>query len=146
MRDMRRLSFYADTNRSGNLLHIETDGAVINVHVGLHDGQGRQVTRVSVLPDDDSRGGDGEGRIWVRDGDRVVRLHEGETGLPASQSSEPVCTVTREQIAEIMEREPTESELARIAKALPHSSVPVAVRTVTEEIQFRGRPTENTGE
>ena len=37
MRDMKRISFYADTNRSGNLLHIETDGCVVNIQVGLHD-------------------------------------------------------------------------------------------------------------
>jgi hypothetical protein len=48
---MRRLSFHAEGNRSGNLLHIETDGCIVNVYVGLRNEQGKQVTRVAVLPD-----------------------------------------------------------------------------------------------
>lgn len=80
---MKRISFYADTNRSGNLLHIETDGCIVNIQVGLHDADGRQVTSVRIIPDDESRGGDGEGRIWQHvDGSRVVRLHEGEAKAP----------------------------------------------------------------
>jgi hypothetical protein len=54
-------------------LHIETEGAVINVTVGLTDSHGRKVTRVEVSPDDESRGGDGEGFQWYRDGDRIIR-------------------------------------------------------------------------
>ena len=76
MRDMRRLSFHAKGNRSGNLLHIETDGCVVNIHVGLTDDQGRAVTRVDVLADNEGRGGDGEGRFWHVDGPRVVRQDE----------------------------------------------------------------------
>lgn len=78
---MKRIGFYAKTNRSGNLLHIETDGCLVNIHVGLTDRDGHQVTSVRISPDDVSRGGDGAGRIWVQDGSRIVRLHEGETAL-----------------------------------------------------------------
>lgn len=55
---MKNISFYAKTNRSDNVLHIETDGAIVNVYVGLHDEDGHDVTTVEVLPDDASRGGE----------------------------------------------------------------------------------------
>ena len=61
---MRRESFYAATNRSGNLLHIEVDGAIVNIHVGLHDNDGNQVTAVSVLPEDETRSPDLDGHYW----------------------------------------------------------------------------------
>lgn len=71
---MKTIQFYAATNRSDNLLHIETDGCIVNIRVGLTDAQGRKVTAVTILPEDESRGGDGEGRIWhLVDGVRVVQ-------------------------------------------------------------------------
>lgn len=76
---MKRLTFYAKSNRSGNLMHIETDGCIVNIRVGLTDREGRQVTNVEIIPDDESRGGDGQGRIWHVDGmigTRVIRQHE----------------------------------------------------------------------
>jgi hypothetical protein len=69
---MKRMSFYAKTNRSGNLLHIETDGCIVNIRVGLHDAEGREVTSVQVIPDQTTDA------TWVQDGARVIRLHEGE--------------------------------------------------------------------
>ncbi len=81
---MKRVTFYASRRQSANQLHIETDGAVVNIEVGLHDAGGRLVTRVDVSPDGESRGGDGLGRFWVQDGPRIVRLHEGETALPGA--------------------------------------------------------------
>lgn len=71
---MKRISFYAKRNRSGNLLHIETDGCIVNIRVGLHDVEGREVTSVQVIPDQTTDA------TWVRDGARVIRLHEGEDG------------------------------------------------------------------
>lgn len=70
------------------VLHIEADGVLINIEIGLADVEGHRVTAISVSPDDASRGGDGEGRLWVvadanEYGMRLVRLHEGETELPA---------------------------------------------------------------
>lgn len=61
---MRRLSFYAKGNRSGNLLHIEVDGAIVNIRVGLTDADGNQVTRVDIIPDDERRSPDEDGRYW----------------------------------------------------------------------------------
>ena len=98
MRDMRRIRFYAGRNRSGNVLHVETDGAVINVSVGLEDAAGRQVTTISISPDDESRGGDGSGRTWHRAGDRVIRLHEGETELPRAGEHEAGRTDTDQRV------------------------------------------------
>lgn len=74
---MKKIGFYAKTNRSDNLLHIETDGAIVNVHVGLTNSEGRPVTRVDVIPDDASRGGDMSGQIWeipAEDGNGVTRV------------------------------------------------------------------------
>jgi hypothetical protein len=61
---MRRETFYAGHNRSGNVMHIETDGCVVEIHVGLTDERGRPMTRVDVIPDDERRGGDGRGGLW----------------------------------------------------------------------------------
>lgn len=60
-------------NRSGNLLHIEIPGAIVNIHVNLRDRDGREVTRVDIIPEDASRGGDEEGRYWTQDGPRLIR-------------------------------------------------------------------------
>jgi hypothetical protein len=46
------------------LLHIETDGCVVNIQVGLRDSADRPVTRIDVSADGLNRGGDGQGRIW----------------------------------------------------------------------------------
>lgn len=61
------------------LLHIEGDGCVINVRVGLTDNQGRRMTSVQVIPDAEENGGDHEGRTWTVDGalnTRIIRDHE----------------------------------------------------------------------
>lgn len=83
---MKSISFYAKGNRSDNLLHIETDGAVVNIRVGLTDAEGHQVTSVQIIPDDESRGGDGNGNTWYQDGSRIIRLHDGEK-IPQGRSS-----------------------------------------------------------
>lgn len=48
---MRTISFY-DNNMSGNLLHIETEGCIVNIRVGIQErGTYRKVTSVEILPD-----------------------------------------------------------------------------------------------
>lgn len=47
---MKRIQFY-NTNRSDNLLHIETEGCIVNIRVNLTDVGGRAVTNISVIPD-----------------------------------------------------------------------------------------------
>ena len=47
---MKTVSYYADTNRSGNLLHIETDGCIINIRVGFEDSISK-FTSIEVLAD-----------------------------------------------------------------------------------------------
>lgn len=40
------------TKRSkDDLLHIETEGGIINVRVGLSDSKGRPITSIEILPD-----------------------------------------------------------------------------------------------
>ena len=66
---MRRETFYAGHNRSGNVMHIETDGCVVEIRVGLADDRGRQVTQVDVMPDGDRYAG----VVWNgQHGDRSV--------------------------------------------------------------------------
>lgn len=78
-------TFYA-VKRGPRTFHIETDGAIVNITVGLVDREGHLITRVEVIPDDASRGGDGKGRMWVQPegGARVIRLHDWEQapGVP----------------------------------------------------------------
>jgi len=57
-----------------NVLHVEADGCIVNVEVGLTDARGRKVTRVDVLPDDERRGGDINGRTWRLVGSRSARV------------------------------------------------------------------------
>jgi len=49
------------------LLHIETEGGIINVSIGLTDLEGRPVTSVEVIADDG----------WTRDGFCNTRLIQG---------------------------------------------------------------------
>jgi hypothetical protein len=60
----KHATFYAEGNRSGDEMRIETDGCVVSITVGLTDERGRPMTRVDVVPDGESRGGDGGGNIW----------------------------------------------------------------------------------
>jgi len=73
---VKTITFYAATNRSGNLLHIETDGCIVTIHVGLHNTEGQQITRVDVLPDGETRR-DNQGNTWEihpEDGNGVTRV------------------------------------------------------------------------
>jgi hypothetical protein len=71
---MKRIEF-TERNRSGNLLHIEVPGAIVNIWVNLHDRHGRTVTAVSISPDDESRSPDMDGHYWrlSSDGRRIIR-------------------------------------------------------------------------
>lgn len=71
---MRRIEF-GKRNRSGNLLHVEAPGCIVNIRVGLTDAEGREVTRVDVLPEDETRSPDPDGYYWRQTpGDaRVIR-------------------------------------------------------------------------
>lgn len=93
---MKTIRFYADSNRSENLLHIETDGCVVNIHVGLTNSDGQKITRVDVLPEDASRGGDGEGRIWEIDPDDGVGVARVVQAKATPEQVEPT-VVTDEQ-------------------------------------------------
>ncbi len=68
---MNQMSFHK-SNRSGNLLHIETEGCIVNIRVGLSNMEGQEVTVIEILPDDHSVNGE----KWKLDGtirNRVIR-------------------------------------------------------------------------
>ena len=72
---MKSIRHYTPTRRNQHdTLHIETDGAIVNIRVGLRDSQGRPVTAIEVIPDDEARGGDGQGRIWHLAGEHNTRV------------------------------------------------------------------------
>ena len=68
---MKRISFFKG-NRSDNLLHIETEGCIVNIRVGLQEhGTYRDVTSIEILPDNGIRGEE-----WDIDGsinNRVIK-------------------------------------------------------------------------
>jgi hypothetical protein len=73
---MKRVEF-SNRNRSDNLLHVEIPGGIVNIRVNLHDREGREVVNIEIIPDDQRRGGDGQGRIWDVDSNEdgtVTRL------------------------------------------------------------------------
>ncbi len=53
------------------LLHIETEGGIVNIRVGLHDTEGKAVTHVEILPDQ------GKGEEWDLQGAINNRLIKG---------------------------------------------------------------------
>jgi hypothetical protein len=74
-------------------MRVVTDGLAVDVTVGHEDHDGRWVTRVDYLIDDGvTRSPDPDGRVWVRDGARFVRLHTGETELPRVPAPHPPLT------------------------------------------------------
>jgi hypothetical protein len=88
---MRRIIF-SESNRSGNLLHIEVPGGIVNIRVNLHDHDGRQVTSVEILRDQYAE----HGGTWGLDGyanSRLIQLRDGESvsedgTVQASQASQ----------------------------------------------------------
>jgi hypothetical protein len=78
---MRRITFSED-NRSGNLLHIEVPGGIINIRVNLHDMAGHNVTSVEIIRDQYAEAGG----TWGLDGyanSRLIQLRDGETEAEA---------------------------------------------------------------
>src|SRR6185437_16667279 len=84
---MRTIRYYAKGNRTGKILHIETDGGIVNIRVGLSDSQGRPVTAIEIIPDDEQRGGDGNGQIWLLDGYRLVMQNGDEEPEPSEDDA-----------------------------------------------------------
>lgn len=50
------------------LLHIETEGCIVNILIGLRDSDGHQVTSVKIIPDES------KGEEWELDGSINNRL------------------------------------------------------------------------
>jgi len=65
---MKRISHF-NTARD-KTLHIETEGAIVNIRVGLQDFEGHEVTSVEILPDNHCAGDP----KWTLDGSINNRL------------------------------------------------------------------------
>lgn len=87
--DMQRLRFYPDEGAPA-LLHIELPGGIVNIRVGLTDAQGRAVNAIQISPDDETRGGDGQGRVWhlAEDGYRLIRDASPDDDEPDNEPSD----------------------------------------------------------
>ena len=70
---MRRISFYKN-NRSDDLLHIETEGCVINIRVGLHNNESQEVTSVEIIPDRNAEIGEGKWELNGTNNNRVIKI------------------------------------------------------------------------
>lgn len=135
------MTFHAATNRSDNQLHIETDGCVVNLRVGLTDIEGRPITRVDVLPDSEYRGGDGVGNFWdVIPGDdpgvsRVVRYRDSERFADGKAPVTPVLwKLTRRDVEAIAGRAVTDEEAALIEGTLHHSDLAEVIADAVAQV------------
>lgn len=81
---MQSVQFYDDGD-GVQVLHIETDGAIYNIRVGLRDTHGRAVEALTISALDESRSvdGDGNGGKWLRFNDRLVRFPLNDDTEPA---------------------------------------------------------------
>lgn len=59
---------FSEQNRSDNILHIETEGCIVNIRIGLTDINGRKTTNISVIPDR------GKGEEWQIEGETGIIL------------------------------------------------------------------------
>ena len=69
---MKRVSFYANSNKSNNLLHIETDFGIVNIRVGLIDRNLRPVTSIEIIPDKYS--GERQIKLSGSNNNRLIQL------------------------------------------------------------------------
>ena len=72
--DMKRVSL-SSKGRGPKQLHIEADGCIINIQVGLHDSDGNAITHVSVAAQGDTY--QGEPEWWIAPGTNVARTGVG---------------------------------------------------------------------
>ena len=87
---MKRVEFN-QANRSGDVLHVEVPGAIVNIRVNLHDADGNELTTVSVSPDDESRSPDMSGHYWHTedaDGNDTGGAHVRIVRQPLEQDTE----------------------------------------------------------
>jgi len=61
---------HTDTaRRKDKLLHVEAEGCVVNINIGLTNDQGRSVTFVEIIPDKY------QGEEWDIEGDKERKGH-----------------------------------------------------------------------
>lgn len=48
---MKSIVFTSSRGRKNTLLHVETDGCIVNIKIGLSKDDGRKCTVIEVLPD-----------------------------------------------------------------------------------------------
>lgn len=82
------------------ILHVETDGGIVNIQIGLSDSQGRSVTSVSVVPDAYAE----QGGTWDLAGlsnTRLIQRAAGETST-VHTFTVTVTGCTTEQATQVM--------------------------------------------
>jgi hypothetical protein len=91
------------------LLHIETEGGIVNIRTGLTDRYDRAVTSVEVLPD--------RGDEWTLDGYHNNRLIEGV--VPVGR----LATFHTDDAESLIGRPLTDQEYRSLVKTLEHSEM-----------------------
>lgn len=70
---MKRATFY-NNNKSGDLLHIESEGCIINLRVNLENYLGQKVTNISIHVDTSEGWTLGEATTWSNNDGIGIRL------------------------------------------------------------------------
>lgn len=76
---MKRINHFRTAH--DKLLHILTEGAIINITVGLTDSKGRAVTSVEIIPDNG----------WIVDGSRIIQ--ERMAGTALAQADDAIAAI-----------------------------------------------------
>lgn len=82
------------------MLHVETEGGIVNITVGLTDREGRPVTSVEVIPDSYV------GESWHRDGygnTRLIRQHPDDKPIPEPTLTAAVLTEAQQEVVEFFQ-------------------------------------------
>ncbi len=69
MPDTMKSIHLSSSGRGTRTLHVEADGCIVNIQVGLHDADGNRVTHISVNASGNRYAGDPE--WWVAKGSKV---------------------------------------------------------------------------
>lgn len=79
---MKTVTFHRGPRNRHDVLHVETDGCIVNIRPGLSDTDGHQVTSVEIIADDYCEEG---GRWHVNDDPHQTRTKVRVIQLPGTQ-------------------------------------------------------------
>ncbi len=72
MKDFKTIGHYTNKEKRMRTLHIETEGCIVNIRVGLIDRKEREVTSVEIIPDKYS--GEAKRKLIGSLNNRIIKL------------------------------------------------------------------------